>query len=60
LIIDHIVGLVVILPRRKIPGVSGKAGLPWLLFIHRLTIAGQNEEVEKVEKGEKENLVGWE
>jgi hypothetical protein len=57
LILGHIVALVVILSRREGPGASGKAGLSRLPSIHRLTIADQNEKVEKVEKGERENLV---
>jgi hypothetical protein len=36
-----------------IPQFSARGS--WPEFIHRITIAGQNEKVEKVEKAEKEN-----
>jgi hypothetical protein len=35
-----------------------RVGLQRGLFFHNPTIAPQNEKVEKVEKGENENLVG--
>jgi hypothetical protein len=44
------------LPHREIPGGSGEPAFPWLRFIHSLTKAGQNEKVEKGEKGETENF----